>query len=132
MTPEDDPAVALSGYIKAKIDFSRRYPLASRIFALELMTGGANLREYYQKDYTEWFQGRCAVFQAWIDQGKMAAIDPAHLIFLLWSSTQHYADFDYQVKAALGTGEQTLADTEYQKAADTLTKIILRGCGVTT
>lgn len=130
MKPEDDPAIALSHYIHAKIDFSRRYPLASRIFALELMTGGENLREYYQQGYTEWFQGRCAVFQAWIDQGKMAQVDPAHLIFLLWSSTQHYADFGYQVNAALGVGEQPLANTEYQQAADTLTAIILRGCGL--
>ena len=131
MKPEDDPAVALSAYIHAKIDFSRRYPLASRIFALELMTGGEHLQEYYQQGYTEWFQGRCAVFKAWIEQGKMAPVDPAHLIFLLWSSTQHYADFGYQINAALGVGEQPLADTDYQRAADTLTTVILRGCGIT-
>ncbi len=130
MKPEDDPAVALTEYIHAKIDFSRHYPLASRIFALELMNGGEHLREYYQQGYTEWFQERCAVFQAWIEQGKMAAIDPAHLIFLLWSSTQHYADFAYQVNMALGTGKKTLADTDYQQAADTLTTIILGGCGI--
>lgn len=131
MKPEDDPAIALSHYIRAKIDFSRRYPLASRIFALELMTGGEQLRAYYKQGYVEWFQLRCAVFQAWIDQGKLAAtVDPAHLIFLLWSSTQHYADFSYQINAALGT-EGDLAEAEYQKAADTLTTIILRGCGIT-
>lgn len=130
MKPEDDPATALSGYVRAKIDFSRRYPLASRIFALELMTGGENLREYYQQGYVEWFTDRCRVFQSWIDQGKMAAIAPAHLIFLLWSSTQHYADFGYQVTAALGMEEDSLREEDFNEAADTLTQIILRGCGL--
>ena len=132
MKPEDDPAIALRHYIHSKIDFSRRYPLASRIFALELMTGGENLRDYYQQGYNQWFEERCAVLQAWADQGKMAAIDPAHLIFLIWSSTQHYADFADQVNAALGNSNNKLNEADFNTAAHTLTEIILRGCGIQT
>ncbi|MEZ5448538.1 MAG: TetR family transcriptional regulator C-terminal domain-containing protein [Thiolinea sp.] len=51
---------------------------------------------------------RTAVFQAWIDQGKMNPVDPAHLMFLLWSSTQHYADFSTQIQAALGNDRKQL------------------------
>ena len=29
-------------------------------------------------------------------------IDPYHLIFAIWATTQHYADFDVQVRAVLG------------------------------
>ncbi len=131
LKPEDDPATALSRYIHAKIEFSRRYPLASRIFALEVMTGGEHLRDYYQQGYHTWFQERCAVLQSWVKQGKMAPVDPAHLIFLLWSSTQHYADFGYQATAALHGDKQPLSDSDYQQAATTLSTIILRGCGIT-
>ena len=34
--------------------------------------------------------------------GRLAPADPWHLIFSIWSLTQHYADFDVQVKAVLG------------------------------
>ena len=44
---------------------------------------------------------KAAVIQHWIDQGKLAPIDPYHLIFLIWAATQHYADFAPQVKAVM-------------------------------
>ncbi|PWG74916.1 TetR/AcrR family transcriptional regulator, partial [Enterococcus hirae] len=37
--PEDDPAVALSTFIRTKVEMSRRYPLASRLFAMEIIQG---------------------------------------------------------------------------------------------
>ncbi len=38
-----------------------------------------------------------------LDQaGKIAKCDPYHLIFAIWATTQHYADFDVQVQAVLG------------------------------
>lgn len=129
MRPEDDPAIALSAYIRSKIEFSRRYPLASRIFGLELMAGGEHLREYYQEGYVDWFRKRTAVFNAWIEQGKMDPVDPAHLIFMLWSTTQHYADFSYQITAALGT-EDELSEADFATATETLTQVILKGCGI--
>jgi TetR/AcrR family transcriptional regulator len=97
LTAEDDPAEALTRYIRAKMEFSRRQPQASRIFAMEVISGGECLTEYFNQDYRAWFQGRAAVFQAWIDAGKMDPVDPVHLIFLLWGSTQHYADFATQI-----------------------------------
>ena len=33
---------------------------------------------------------------------RIATIDPYHLIFAIWATTQHYADFDVQVRAVLG------------------------------
>ncbi len=89
---DDDPAEALARYIRAKMEFSRRYPLASRIFAMEIISGGECLTAHFNQDYRSWFRGRAAVFEAWIAAGRMDPVDPVHLIFLLWGSTQHYAD----------------------------------------
>lgn len=69
------------------------------------------------------------VFEAWSEQGKMDSVDPVHLIFLLWSSTQHHADFSYQVSRVLG--KQTLESADYDKATETLTRIIPKGLGIT-
>ena len=126
---EDDPATSLAGYIRAKMEFSRRQPLASKIFAMEVISGGECLAEHFNQDYQEWFRGRAAVFQAWIDQGKMDPVDPVHLIFLLWGSTQHYADFSSSISRLTGRKKQTKED--FAKATDNLIQIILKGCGLT-
>ena len=126
--PEDDPAQALSTYIKAKIEFAQRSPMASRIFAKEVLSGAPELKVYFKKQYHQWFKGRSAVFESWMEQGKMPTMDPAHVIFLLWSSTQHYADFETQILAALG--KRKLTKKDYELACNTITTIILRGCGL--
>ncbi len=129
LTVDDDPAEAMAGYIRAKMEFSRRYPKASRIFAMEVISGGECLSEYFNQDYLTWFRGRAAVFEAWIAAGKMDPVDPVHLIFLLWSSTQHYADFASQVCRVTGRPRLTKQDIEH--ASNNLIHIILKGCGLT-
>lgn len=125
---DDDPATVLPAYIAAKMRFSREFPLASRIFAIEMINGAPNLQGYFNDEYREWFRGRTEVFRAWAEHGKIAPIDPAHLIFLLWSSTQHYADFACQINASLG--KESLTEQDYEAATRTLTQVVLRGIGV--
>ena len=129
LNSDDDPAVALSNYIRTKIEFSRRNQQASRIFAMEIISGGQCLSEYFNQDYRTWFQGRAAVFQSWIDAGKMDPVDPVHLIFLLWGSTQHYADFATQICQV--TGRSRLTKQDMEEASNNLIHIILKGCGLT-
>ena len=129
LSAEDDPAQALEAYIRAKMEFSRRHPKASRIFAMEVISGSPHLSRYFSEGYTQWFGERMAVFQRWIDDGKMAPVDPAHLIFMLWSTTQHYADFASQITRA--TQKSRLTKQDFEHAADQVVGIILRGCGLT-
>ncbi|QCI14755.1 TetR family transcriptional regulator [Pseudomonas putida] len=128
LSVDDDPAEALSNYIRTKMEFSRRNPQASRIFAMEVISGGSCLTEYFSADYREWFRGRAAVFEAWIAAGKMDAVDPVHLIFLLWGSTQHYADFATQICQV--TGRSRLTKQDMEDASNNLIHIILKGCGI--
>ncbi len=128
LSVDDDPAEALSSYIRTKMEFSRRNPQASRIFAMEVISGGSCLTEYFSADYREWFRGRAAVFEAWIAAGKMDAVDPVHLIFLLWGSTQHYADFATQICQV--TGRSRLTKQDMEDASNNLIHIILKGCGI--
>ena len=48
---------------------------------------------------------KASVIRAWIAQGKIRKVDPYHLIFSIWATTQHYADFDVQVRLVLGLEE---------------------------
>lgn len=129
MTAADDPADVLASYLKQKIEFSWKHPLASRIFASEIISGGPNLEGYFNEGYVAWFNGRVAVVREWQAQGKIdAEIAPEHLLFLLWSSTQHYADFKFQITSALKKPDLSMED--YSAAAATLTHVILKGCGI--
>lgn len=129
LNADSDPAEALANYIRAKMEFSRRQPLASKLFAMEVISGGECLSEHFNQDYRDWFRGRAAVFEAWIAAGKMDPIDPVHLIFLLWGSTQHYADFSSQICRL--TGRKKLTKEDFAVATDNLIHIILKGCGLT-
>ena len=129
LNADSDPAEALANYIRAKMEFSRRQPLASKLFAMEVISGGECLSEHFSQDYRDWFRGRAAVFEAWIAAGKMDPIDPVHLIFLLWGSTQHYADFSSQICRL--TGRKKLTKEDFAVATDNLIHIILKGCGLT-
>lgn len=129
LTVDDDPALALANYIRIKMEFSRRNPEASKIFAMEVISGCECLSEHFNQNYRAWFRGRAAVIEAWIAAGKMDAVDPSHLIFLIWSSTQHYADFSDQIRRVNNSKRMTKAD--YSVATENLVHIILKGCGLT-
>ncbi|KEQ16777.1 TetR/AcrR family transcriptional regulator [Endozoicomonas numazuensis] len=126
--PEDDPAESLERYIRSKVEVSRKYPTASRIFASEIIHGGQQLSSSMKTSTQEWVKNKVDIFQHWMDEGKMAHIEPMHLIFLIWGSTQHYADYEKQICWVMK--KKKLPASEYEKAADTICNIVLRGCGL--
>lgn len=126
--PEDDPAQALASFIRTKVELSRTHPLASRLFAMEIIQGAPFLKDHLRTNMRDWVRGRAGVIQQWIDSGRMAAVDPVQLIFLIWSSTQHYADFQVQILMVENKAEYEKRDFDH--AADFLTTVILRGCGL--
>jgi len=129
LTVADDPANALCRYIDAKIDFSRTHPQESRVFAKEMLSGALHLQEFLAADYRTWLEARLTIFRDWINAGKMDPVDPAHLLFMIWGSTQHYADFEPQVMQSLGT--DSLQQAHFEAAAKTVKQVILKGCGLT-
>ena len=122
------PKEALSAYIRAKVMHSKDDPDSSRIFASELIHGAPVLNEYLNSDFKEWLNSKVAVIEAWIEKGLIDTVNPHHLLFLIWSSTQHYADFNVQVIAALDKGAMT--DEDFEGVVSSLTQIILKGCGI--
>jgi TetR/AcrR family transcriptional regulator len=128
LSSHDNPADVLGRYIDAKMDFSRTNPTASRLFAKEMISGAPHLSAYLQQDYRLWFKQRMNIFESWIAQGKMDDLDPAHVIFMIWASTQYYADFEPQILIA--TEAQSQSEASYCQAAKSIKHIILKGCGI--
>lgn len=126
--PEDGPKLAIEKFIKAKVTMSFTNPKASKIYAMEIIQGAQHLQDFTRSYLHQWVQKKSAIFQCWIDNGQMQAIDPVNLILLIWSSTQHYADFDNQILTIMDRTNYT--EDDITQVTSFLTDFILRGCGL--
>ena len=80
---------------------SRDFPRESRLFANEIIQGAPRMMVELEGQLKDLVDEKAAVIQRWIDAGKIAQVNAHHLIFSIWALTQHYADFDVQVRAIL-------------------------------
>jgi TetR/AcrR family transcriptional regulator len=108
LNPAGEPLREILGYVQRKLDLARDYPRESRLFANEMLQGAPRMRAVIEGDLKTLVDAKSAVLTAWMDQGRIARVPPVHLIFSIWALTQHYADFDVQVRAVLGGFLETL------------------------
>jgi TetR/AcrR family transcriptional regulator len=102
MDDAGDPVEEILGYANRKLAMSRDYPRESRLFANEILQGAPRIKDVLAGELRELVEAKASVIKGWIADGKIQPVDPVHLIFSIWSLTQHYADFDVQVRAILG------------------------------
>jgi TetR/AcrR family transcriptional regulator len=121
------PVEGIGAYIDAKMEISRRFPEGSKVWAAEVMHGAPVIQDYLETTLREWTDGRVSVINRWIAEGKMAQLNPEYLLYLMWATTQHYADFSHQINT-LNNGKK-LSDAQWAEAKQTVKSIILRGIG---
>ena len=120
-----DPVEALTTYIEAKMDLAREMPLGSRIWASEIMRGAPVIQDFLDTTLTQWVRSRETVVKRWIAEGKLKPIEPKVLFYMIWASTQHYANAAHEI-ASLEPGG-TLDDESFQRAKAQVAAIILGG-----
>ena len=121
------PVEGIGAYIDAKMEISRRHPDGSKVWASEVMHGAPVIQDYLETTLRDWTAGRAALIQRWVDEGRMAPVDPRHLLYMLWAATQHYADFGHQIETL--NGGRPLTDRQWKDAKNSVKQIILRGIG---
>jgi TetR/AcrR family transcriptional regulator len=124
----DDPRIVLSSYIRAKMNHSRTRPYGSKVWADEIIHGAPNLGAALDDPLYDWAKMKEAKIRQWIDDGRILAVEPSGLLYMIWASTQHYADFSHQV--GLLNDHQPLTDLQFERAVQTVTGVILRGIGL--
>ena len=97
-----DPLEELLSYIRRKLEMSRDLPRESRLFANELAQGAPRVHEALTTGLKKLVDEKTAILTRCMDQGKIARVHPYQLFFSIWGRTQHYADFDVQVRSILG------------------------------
>lgn len=124
----DDPADALTRYITAKMNISRDHPMGSKVWANEVIHKAPVIQDYLETTLREWTDTRVKIIQRWIDEGKMSPVDPEHLLYMIWATTQHYADFGHQIDTL--NGGKPLTDGQFEAATAQVVRIILLGIGI--
>jgi TetR/AcrR family transcriptional regulator len=124
----DDPRVVLTSYVLEKMNHSRQRPHGSKLWASEIMRGAPMFRDMLDEHLAVGAKFKEAKIRQWVEEKRIRPIEPSALLYMIWASTQHYADFDYQVSAL--NGHQPLSDAQFDAAVQTITAVVLRGIGL--
>jgi TetR/AcrR family transcriptional regulator len=121
--PQREPRQVLRAYINAKLRFSREQPLASRVFAMEVLGGAQLYGEQIRTRVVPLVRRDIEAFERWIGEGKMAPVNATHLLFAIWAMTQSYADFGPQMQLVLG---RELTQQDFDDAEELIMSMVLR------
>ncbi len=121
LNADGEPVEEIRAYIRRKLQLARDFPKESQLFANEVLHGAPNLMPVLRGPLKDQVDEKAAVIRGWIADGRLTPVDPHHLIFMIWATTQHYADFAPQVGAVLGSNDWL------DEAAATLDAIFVGG-----
>jgi len=125
---EGNPVAEIRSYIRRKLEMARDFPRESRLFANEVLQSAPHILDELRGPLKTLVDEKVEVIRAWAKAGKIAKCDPYHLIFAIWSTTQHYADFDAQVRAVLGPEHS--GEGRFEDAARFLEQLFINGLAV--
>ena len=122
MKSSGEPLPEILAYVQRKLEMSRDFPRESRLFANEIIQGAPLIENELSGALRDLVDEKAEIINQWADEGRIARVNPHHLFFSIWSLTQHYADFDVQVRAVLGEG----VDDPFPEAQVYLTTLFTR------
>ncbi|WP_338549231.1 TetR family transcriptional regulator C-terminal domain-containing protein [Roseovarius phycicola] len=118
--PNGQPLEEILRYVQRKLEMSREYPRESRLFANEILQGAPRIGSHLDRTLKPLVNDTVKIIEDWVAQKRIAKVDAHHLIFSIWATTQHYADFDAQVQALVSesnvhAGARDFLDTLYRR-----------------
>ena len=125
LAPEHDPLTALGGYIETMRDLARTRPYGSKVWANEIIQRAPVVQDYLEGELRQWTNDRIAVIDFWIAQKQIRPVSARHLLYAIWATTQHYADFTHQIRTL--NNDLELTDTQWEETKRSLREILLEG-----
>ncbi|MFG6467811.1 TetR/AcrR family transcriptional regulator [Roseateles sp. BYS87W] len=120
----DEPQAAIQTYVAVKLRFSRERPSGNAVFTREIMAGAPRYQDVLKAQVMPLLHADVERFEDWAEQGLIRRLDFTHLMFLIWSSTQAYADLGPQF--SLYMGKPRLDDADFEAARVLITDLIWR------
>lgn len=124
----DEPEAAIESYVADKLRFSRERPSGNAVFTREIMAGAPRYGDVLKVQVMPLLHADVARFERWAAAGLIRRLDFTHLMFLIWSSTQAYADLGPQF--ALYMGKPALDEEDFERARELITQLIWRSLKV--
>ena len=121
----EDPEDALARYIGAKMDLARTMPLSSRIWAAEIMRGAPVIQDFLDTTLAHWVRSRSQIVKRWIALDKLKPVEPKYLFYMIWATTQQYANAAHEMSSL--EGGRALTDREFDTAKRQVIDTILAG-----
>ena len=123
-----DPKQALRTYVQAKMEFSRKRPFGSRVWASEIMAGAPVMERFLGTILKKWVDERARIIRGWVRDGKIDPVHPRALLYMIWGTTQHYADFERQL--VILNGGKAITERQYRARTDQVVNLVLASVGL--
>ena len=83
------------------------------------------MQDYLETELRSWTAERVAVIDQWVREGKIRPVSGKHLLFAIWATTQHYADFKHQI-STLNEGSDLTPD-QWLETKEAVKELLLFG-----
>lgn len=121
----DDPMLALRAYVGLKLRFSRERPNGVKVFTKEVIAGAPRYGEAITARVGPLLRKEVRTFERWAREGRIARVNFTHLMFIIWSVTQAYAE--QQAQFALLLGKPALTARDYDNAEELIVRLVANG-----
>lgn len=124
----DDPETAIRRYVASKMDLARERPNGSRLWAIEMASGAPFLQDYLENTVKPWLYSREEVLKKWIGEGRLKPMNTRYFLYMIWATTQSYADFEAQINVM--NGGEPLSDEAFEDAKQNVIHMVLQSAGI--
>ena len=124
LDPLGDPVTEITDYVQRKLEMSKEFPRESRLFAIEILQGAKHLDQFIRTDLKMLVKEKTEIIDGWVEKKQISRVDSLHLIFSIWATTQHYADFDTQIRLITGESERARQRDASKHLKDLFTKLL--------
>ncbi|MGS5088603.1 TetR family transcriptional regulator C-terminal domain-containing protein [Hydrogenophaga sp. A37] len=121
----DDPMLALRAYVRLKLRFSRERPNGVKVFTKEVIAGAPRYGEAIAARVGPLLRKEVRTFERWAREGRIARVNFTHLMFIIWSVTQAYAE--QQAQFALLLGKPALTTRDFDNAEELIVHLVASG-----
>ncbi|WP_264214391.1 TetR family transcriptional regulator C-terminal domain-containing protein [Leisingera thetidis] len=123
----NDPATAIATYIERKLRHALEYPDVSRFFAREMARGAPEMPPHW-RGLRQAVGEASAVIEKWIECGQIDPVDPLLFQINMWAVTQHYAEYEAQVRVLMDVESECPLDAD--RIIKEATSLFLLRCGL--
>lgn len=121
----DDPLQALRAYVRLKLRFSRERPNGVKVFTKEVIAGAPRYGEAITARVGPLLRKEVRTFERWAREGRIARVNFTHLMFIIWTVTQAYAE--QQAQFALLLGKPALTARDFDNAEELIVHLVASG-----